>query len=119
MLVDYISQHRDRFGVEPICEVLSSAGTKIAPSTYYAAKTRPPSPRAIRDAELVPVIRQVHKDNIGVYGARKIHAEVNRKGTKAARCTVDRVSTICNSEDAHARVGQCVRQRQDRRSRLR
>ena len=113
VLVDYLDQHRDRFGVEPICEVLASAGTKLAPSICCAARPGRPS------AELVPVIRQVHKDNIGVYGARKIHAEVNRKGTKVARCTVDHVSKICNSEDAHARVRQCVRQRQDRRSRLR
>lgn len=91
MLVDYIDQHRDRFGVEPICEVLESAGTKIAPSTYYAAKARPLSARAVRDLELVPVICQVHKDNLGVYGARKVHAEVNRMGTKVARCTVERL----------------------------
>jgi putative transposase len=91
VLVEYIDQHRDRFGVEPICGVLDSAGTKIAPSTYYAAKTRSPSARSIRDAELVPVIRQAHADNIGVYGARKIHAELNRKGTRVARCTVERL----------------------------
>jgi putative transposase len=91
VLVEYIDQHRDRFGVEPICAVLDSAGTKIAPSTYYAAKTRPPSTRSMRDAELVPVIRQAHADNIGVYGARKIHAELNRKGTRVARCTVERL----------------------------
>lgn len=91
MLVEYIDRHRDRFGVEPICAVLDSAGTKIAPSTYYAAKTRPASARSIRDAELVPVIRRAHTDNIGVYGARKIHAELNRKGTPVARCTVERL----------------------------
>lgn len=45
VLVDYIDQHRDRFGVEPICTVLRRAGMQIAPSTYYAAKTRPPSAR--------------------------------------------------------------------------
>ncbi|MBF0817627.1 hypothetical protein [Microbacterium paludicola] len=39
VLVDYIDEHRDRFGVEPICHVLRDAGLKIAPSTYYAAKT--------------------------------------------------------------------------------
>ncbi len=78
-------------GVEPICAVLNEAGVQIAPSGYYAAKTRPPSARAVRDAELVPVIHQVHKDNIGVYGARKVHAEVNRKGVKVARCTVERL----------------------------
>ena len=97
MIVAYIDEHRERvvegrrLGVEPICDVLRAADVEIAPSTYYAAKTRPPSARAVRDAELVPVIRQVHTDNIGVYGARKVHAEVNRKGTKVARCTVERL----------------------------
>ena len=91
VLVEYVDQHRDRFGVEPICAVLDSAGTKIAPSTFYAAKTRPVSARSIRDAELVPVIGQAHTDNIGVYGARKIHAELNRKGHRVARCTVERL----------------------------
>ena len=53
MLVDYIDQHRNRFGVEPICTVLTDTEVPIAPSTYYAAKTRPPSARATRDAQLV------------------------------------------------------------------
>jgi len=46
----------------------------------------------VRDAELVPVIRKAHKDNIGVYGARKIHAELNRGGHRVARCTVERLA---------------------------
>ncbi|GAA1142609.1 hypothetical protein GCM10009583_10660 [Ornithinicoccus hortensis] len=91
MLVDYIDQHRDRFGVEPICAVLTEAGTKIAPSTYYAAKKRPPSARAIRDAELIEDIKIAHKANLGVYGARKIHAELNREGVDVAGCTVERL----------------------------
>jgi putative transposase len=97
VVVDYIDAHRDRvvegrkLGVEPIIEVLSQAGVEIAPSTYYAAKTRPPSARAVRDAELVPVIRKVHTDNIGVYGARKVWAELNREGHAVARCTVERL----------------------------
>ena len=40
-------------GVEPICAVLKDAGMQIAPSSYYATKTRPPSARSVRDAELV------------------------------------------------------------------
>jgi hypothetical protein len=47
--------------------------------------------RALRDAELIRVIRQVHNDNLGVYGARKIHAELKRKGHSVARCTVERL----------------------------
>ncbi len=91
MLVDYIDQHRDRFGVEPICAVLKDADVQIAPSTYYAARTRPPSARSVRDAELVTDIQVAHKANLGVYGARKVHAELNREGVKVARCTVERL----------------------------
>ncbi len=97
MVVDYIDAHRDRvvqgkkLGVEPICEVLRDAGVQIAPSTYYAARARPPSARAARDAELVEDIKVAHKANLGVYGARKIHAELNREGIPVARCTVERL----------------------------
>jgi len=34
VIVDYIDAHRHRFGVDPICTVLTSYGVKIAPSTY-------------------------------------------------------------------------------------
>ncbi len=91
MIVDYIDAHRDRFGVEPICQVLTQAGTPIAPSTYYAAKTRPVSARSVADAATTAVIRRVHADNYGVYGVRKMHAEMNRQGHRVARCTVHRL----------------------------
>lgn len=97
MVVDYVDTHRDRvvegraLGVEPIIEVLREAGVEIAPSTYYAARRRPPSARAVRDADLLPKIRQVHTDNLGVYGARKVHAELVRHGERVARCTVERL----------------------------
>ncbi|HIE61984.1 MAG TPA: IS3 family transposase, partial [Microbacterium sp.] len=68
VLVEYIDGHRDRFGVEPICRVLRDAGMQIAPSTYYAAKARPLSARAVRDAELIEDIKVTHKANLGVYG---------------------------------------------------
>ena len=41
-----------------------------------------PSARAVRDAELVPEIRRVHKDDIGVYGAKKVWAQLNREGVQ-------------------------------------
>jgi len=57
VVVEFIDAHRDRFGVEPICRVLTEHGAKIAPSTYYAAHGRRPCPRAVRDAELTARIR--------------------------------------------------------------
>nr|WP_234988005.1 IS3 family transposase [Demequina sp. NBRC 110056] len=93
----YLDAHRHdvvdgrEVGVEPICKALSDAGVQIAPSGYYAAKNRPPSARAVRDAELVEDIRTAHRANLGVYGARKIYAELNREGVPVARCTVERL----------------------------
>lgn len=91
MLVEYIDEYRSRFGVEPICTVLRETDVQIAPSTYYAAKVRPPSARTVRDTELIEDIRKVHQGNLGVYGARKIHAVLNREGITVARCTVERL----------------------------
>jgi putative transposase len=87
VLVAYIDQHRDQFGVEPICRVLRRAGLQIALSTYYAAKSQPPSARAVADEQRLKVIREVHAANYGVYGVRKMHAELNRRGHRIARCT--------------------------------
>jgi len=82
----YIDEHRGRFGVEPICSVL-----QFVPRTYYAIKARPPSARALRDAELKPEIVRVHRDNFGVYGVDKVWAQLNREGVRVARCTVARL----------------------------
>jgi len=89
--VDYIDEHKHEFGVEPICATLSAAGTQIAPSTYYAAKTRTPSVRSLRDEQVLVEIRRVHEANYGVYGARKVHAQLRREGLQVARCTVERL----------------------------
>ncbi|GHH64166.1 putative transposase for insertion sequence element IS986/IS6110 [Promicromonospora soli] len=86
MIVDYIQAYRQEFGVEPICRVL-----QVAPSTYYAATSRPPSRRSVNDAASTALIEQVHAANFGVYGARKVHAELRRQGHQVARCTVERL----------------------------
>ena len=99
MIVDFIREHADhqpadgglRWGVEPICAVLSEHGVKIAPSTYYEWKDRLPSRRDQRDAVLVEHIRRVHETNFGVYGPRKVWLALNREGIGVARCTVERL----------------------------
>ncbi len=82
----YIDEHKEEFGVEPICEQL-----QIAPSTYYAAKRRPPSARAVRDEDLTVQIVRVFEANFGVYGARKVWRQLRREGVAVARCTVERL----------------------------
>jgi putative transposase len=85
-MTKYIDQHRDVFGVEPICQVLA-----IAPSTYYAAKSRPPSARTLRDAELKPSISRVHATNFAVYGTRKVWRQLCREGVEVGRDHVGRL----------------------------
>lgn len=89
-MLDYIEAFKGEFGVEPICQVLRSADVAVAPSTYYAAKTSPPSARAQRDAVLRPEIARVHRYSFGVYGVRKVCRTLNREGIPVARCTVAR-----------------------------
>jgi putative transposase len=90
--VRFIDEHRKRLGgVESICRVLTEHGIRIAPSGYYAARSRPPSVRAVRDEALLADIRRIHAANYGVYGARKIWRELRREGQRVARCTVERL----------------------------
>lgn len=67
-----IDDHRDAYGVEPICEVLP-----IAPSTYYRHKALEADPslrsaRTRRDEVLKPEIRRVWTENFEAYGAQKV-----------------------------------------------
>ncbi|TDQ46320.1 putative transposase [Actinorugispora endophytica] len=64
---------------------------QVAPSTYYAAKSRAPSLRSRTDEATTEKIHTVHADNYGVYGVRKVHAELDRQGHRVARCTVHRL----------------------------
>lgn len=89
--MSFIDEHRGCFGVEPICRVLTGHGWKIAPSTYYAAKARPASARAVRDEQLTTEITRVYEANYSVYGAEKIWRQLNREGVAVARCTVERL----------------------------
>jgi transposase InsO family protein len=90
-MIAFIDDHREAYGVEPICRVLP-----IAPSTYHAhvagrADPAKASPRARQDQVLRVQIQRVHAANFGVYGARKVWRQLGREGVVVARCTVERL----------------------------
>ena len=112
--MEFVREHADRrqpqaegglrWGVEPICQVLTEHGLKIAPSTYYERVRREPTARECRDQALKVEITRVHRENFRVYGARKIWLTLNRElatgeapslteaGVEyVARCTVERL----------------------------
>jgi len=86
VIVDYIDANREEFGVEPICKVL-----QVAPSTYYSAKKRPPSARAVRDAVLLPILLALWQANYSVYGAHKLWKAARRAGHDIGRDQVARL----------------------------
>ena len=90
-MIAFIDNHRETYGVEPICKVLP-----IAPSTYHAhvakrADSEKLSARAKRDMVLKPEIARVVTENFEVYGVRKVWHQLQREGVDVARCTVERL----------------------------
>lgn len=90
-MIAFIDQHKDVYGVEPICSALP-----IAPSTYYdhlARRTHPEqrSARVQRDEVLCGHIRRVWEEHFQVYGVRKVWRQLKREGIEVARCTVERL----------------------------
>ena len=89
----FIDAHRDTFGVEPICQALA-----VAPSSYYAARSRPPSARAIADEALKPDISRVHTANLSVHGVRKVWRQLLREDFTVGR---DRVGRLMDDLGLH------------------
>ncbi|WP_235074379.1 IS3 family transposase [Asticcacaulis sp. AC466] len=90
-MIAFIDDHREAYGVEPICRVLP-----IAPSSYFerVAQRNDParlSARAKRDLELKPEVARVFAENYEVYGVRKVWRQMKREGFDIARCTVERL----------------------------
>jgi transposase InsO family protein len=90
-MVAFIDDHREKFGVEPICAVLP-----IAPSVYYEHKVWQRAPerrpaRAQRDEGLCEHVRRVWDENKEVYGPRKVWKQMKREKHTVARCTVERL----------------------------
>ena len=101
-MTKFIDTNRDDFGVEPICRTL-----QVASSTYYEAKKRPLSARAIRDAVMMPILLALFQANYSVYGVRKLWIVARRAGHDIGR---DQTARLMRQLDiAGVRKGKRVR----------
>ena len=82
----FIDQHRDRFGVEPICRTLG-----VSASAYYHRACGERSARRLEDERLLEVIRRTHKENYEAYGYRRTWKALLRAGERVPRCQVQRL----------------------------
>lgn len=94
MIVRFIGENKDRYGVEPMCAQLAGLGCAFAPSTYYDARRRPRSRRAIADEYLMELIQKTYDENYSCYGARKIWLALRQDDHDVARCTVERLMRV-------------------------
>ena len=98
MMVSFIDENREEFGVEPICAQLP-----IAPSTYYNVKSRPPSARSRRDVAMIPLLVALWTANYRVYGAHKLWKAARRAGIDVGRDQVARLTRLAGIEGRRRR----------------
>jgi putative transposase len=85
----FIDEHRDRFGVEPICRTFG-----VSASAYYQRATGQRSQRVIEDERLLERVREVHAANYYAYGYRRMWKALSRAGESAGRDRVKRLMKI-------------------------
>lgn len=87
-MTTFIDTHKDHFGVESICQILSEhlTGGFITSRRYRATKKRgAPAARTFKDQLLIPELERIHAENYGVYGVRKMWHAMKRAGWDIGR----------------------------------
>lgn len=93
-MIAYIDAYKHEFGVEPICRVLRENDMQIAPSAYYASKSRPRSERSVQDDRLVEVVKRVHAVNYSCYGVMKMWHALLDEGEDVGRDQTARLMRV-------------------------
>jgi putative transposase len=94
----FIDEHRDRFGVEPICRTLG-----VSASAYYHRRHGIQSARVREDERLTERIREIHRANYEAYGYRRTWKALGRAGESAPRCQVQRLMRCAGIQGAKRR----------------
>jgi putative transposase len=94
----FIDEHRERFGVEPICRTLG-----VSASAYYQRATGERCQRAVEDERLLEVIRATHAANYYAYGYRRTWKALRRAGHEVGRDRVKRLMRAAGIQGAKRR----------------
>jgi len=107
-VIAFIREHKDqrvtgpdgalglRWGVEPMCTVLSEHGVPIAPATFYEWVDKQPTRQQLRDEQVSELLR-AERDHpktgkfAATLGSRKMWLRLRGQGHDVARCTVERL----------------------------
>lgn len=94
----FVDEHRERFGVEPICSTL-----EVSASAYYQRSKGARSARSLEDERLLARIREIHKENYFAYGYRRIWIALRRAGVQVGRGHVARLMREAGIQGAKRR----------------
>lgn len=93
-----VDELRADYTVKRLCRVL-----EVSRSGYYAWRSRPLSPRAVENRELLGEIRRIHAESRGTYGSPRVHGQLQRRGIAAGRHRVARLMAREGLVGAHSR----------------
>ena len=93
----FIKAHRSAWPIRWLCRQLD-----VHPSGYYAWRRRPYSKRALADRRLTGLIKQFWLESGGIYGYRKIYADLREFGEC---CGENRVYRLMRLAGLRAQVG--------------
>jgi len=70
-----IREGKAAYPVGMMCKALG-----VSRSGYYDWESRAPSKRSLKDAALIPEIREIHKASRSTYGSPRVHEELCARG---------------------------------------
>jgi len=98
LICQFIDEHKERFGVVPVCRALSADGIKIAPRTYWARLASGPGKREPWDMTVTEILAGIHEPDAGgrrppesMHGTVKMRGYLQRRGIEVAKCTIERL----------------------------
>ena len=98
LICQLIDEHRERFGVVPVCRALSAHGIQIAPRTYWARQASGPGKRALWDMTVTEILAGIYEPDVNgrrppesMYGTVKMWGYLQRQGIEVAKCTIERL----------------------------
>lgn len=82
----FIEAEKANFPIAVLCRLLG-----VTRQGYYAYAKRQPSPRSVRYQELCEQVREIHEASRGRYGSPRVRKELQRRGVRVSKRTVEQV----------------------------
>jgi putative transposase len=89
LICSFIDEHKQRFGVVPICRALGIQGVAIAPRTYWAHRSSAPSKRALWDTTITEILAGNYEPDAdgkrppeSLYGSLKMWAHLQARASR-------------------------------------